>query len=270
MLPKEFRPRLDNINNMKIRILGCDGGIGQGLRTTSILVDDDVLIDAGSGVGDLTLDEMAKIRHVFLTHSHLDHVAFLPLLVDSIFERIDAPIVIHALPDTIKALREHVFNWAIWPDFASLPEVDKPVMSYQEERAGDIVDVAGRKFQLIPMNHIVPTVGYRVESTAGKSFAFTGDTTTNDTFWEVINAYPSLDLLFLDVAFSNDDEALSNTARHYCSNTMAADFKKLNHASDVYMTHHKPDEALKIRKEIDQLITDRTINQLRNGQVFTL
>jgi len=235
-----------------------------------MLVDDDVLIDAGSGVGDLTLDEMAKIRHVFLTHSHLDHVAFLPLLVDSIFERIDSPIVIHGLPETIKSLREHVFNWAIWPDFASLPEVEKPVMSYQEEKAGNLVEVGGRRFQLIPMNHIVPTVGYRVESAEGKSFAFTGDTTTNDSFWDVVNSYPGLDLLFLEVAFSNDDEALSNTARHYCSNTMAADVKKLRHSPEIYLTHHKPDEAPKIRAEIDRLITERTINQLRNGQVFTL
>ena len=235
-----------------------------------MLVDDDVLIDAGSGVGDLTLDEMAKIRHVFLTHSHLDHVAFLPLLVDSIFERIDSPIVIHGLPETIKSLREHVFNWAIWPDFASLPEVEKPVMSYQEEKAGNLVEVGGRRFQLIPMNHIVPTVGYRVESAEGRSFAFTGDTTTNNSFWDVVNSYPCLDLLFLEVAFSNDDEALSNTARHYCSNTMAADVKKLRHSPEIYLTHHKPDEAPKIRAEIDRLITERTINQLRNGQVFTL
>ncbi len=258
------------INNMKIRILGCDGGIGRGLRTTSILIDDEILIDAGSGVGDLTLDEMAKIRHIFLTHSHLDHVAFLPLLVDSIFERIQSPIVIHGLPETIKALRDHVFNWAIWPDFASLPVVEKPVMTYKEVSAGTIVDVDGRKFELIPMNHIVPTVGYRVESAAGKSFAFTGDTTTNDMFWDVINSYSSLNLLFLEVAFSNDDEALSNTARHYCSNTMAADLKKLKHDCEIHLTHHKPDEAPKIRAEIDQLITDRTINQLKNGQIFTL
>lgn len=234
------------------------------------MVDDDILIDAGSGVGDLTLDEMAGIRHIFLTHSHLDHVAFLPLLVDSIFERIDNPIVIHALPETIKALREHVFNWAIWPDFASLPAVEKPVMSYSEERSGSVVDVDGRKFELIPMNHIVPTVGYRVESIEGKSFAFTGDTTTNDMFWKVVNSHASLDLLFLEVAFSNDDEALSQTARHYCSNSMAADLKKLRHGSDVYLTHHKPAEAPKIKKEIAQLVTDRSVHQLKNGQRFTL
>lgn len=235
-----------------------------------MLVDDDVLIDSGSGVGDLTLDEMAKIRHIFLTHSHLDHVAFLPLLVDSIFERIEQPIVIHGLPATIQALREHIFNWAIWPDFAKLPVVNKPVMSYQEHHAGDICEVDGRKLELIPMNHIVPTVGYRVESAAGKSFAFTGDTSTNDTFWEAINKYPSLDLLLLEVAFSNEYEELSKSARHYCSKTMVEDLTKLKLDPQIYLTHHKPEEGDTIINEIKQLLPNRVINQLKNNLTFSL
>ena len=62
---------------MQIRILGCSGGVSANLRTTSLLVDGDVLIDAGTGVGDLSLEEMSRIQHVFLTHSHLDHIAIL-------------------------------------------------------------------------------------------------------------------------------------------------------------------------------------------------
>ena len=235
-----------------------------------MLVDDDVLIDCGSGVGDLTLDEMANIRHVFMTHSHLDHVAFLPLLVDSIFERIKEPIVIHGLPATIQALREHIFNWAIWPDFAKLPAVNKPVMTYQEHNAGDICEVSGRKFKSIQMNHIVPTVGYRVESAQGKSFAFTGDTSTNDAFWEAINSYSKLDLLLLEVAFSNDYEELSNTARHYCSKTMVEDLAKLKLDPEIYLTHHKPEENDQILGEIKKLLPKREIKQLKNNQRFSL
>ena len=255
---------------MKIRILGCNGGIGRGLRTTSLLVDDDVLIDAGSGLGDLTLDEMAKIRHIFLTHTHLDHIAFLPLLVDSIFERITVPIVIHGQPETIKGLKEHIFNWTIWPDFAKLPSEGSPVMRYQAERAGSTCNVDGRRFELIPVNHIVPTVGYRVESAEGKSFAFTGDTAVNDTFWNALNAHDSLDLLFLEVAFTNDDEELSRSARHYCSSSMADDLVKLKHTPQIYLTHHKPAEGEQIFQEVRHLVKDRDIKQLKNNQTFTL
>ena len=255
---------------MKIRILGCSGGIGRGLRTTSLLIDDDILIDAGSGLGDLTLDEMAKIRHVFLTHTHLDHVAFLPLLVDSIFDRITEPIVIHGQAETIKGLKDHIFNWTIWPDFSKLPQEERPIMRYQVEQAGAICNVGGRLLESIPMNHIVPTVGYRVESAEGRSFAFTGDTSTNDTFWNALNVYPQLDLLFLEVAFSNADEALSHTARHYCSNSMAADILKLKHLPQIYLTHHKPSEGRQIFKEVRQLVKGRDIKQLKNNLIFTL
>lgn len=255
---------------MELRVLGCSGGIGKGLRTTSLLINDEVLIDAGSGVGDLSLVDMGKIRHVFLTHSHLDHIAFLPLLVDSIFEQIDDPIVVHALPQTIESLKKHIFNWSIWPDFSGLPTPDKPVMVYREIQPGHVYEVEGLKFEPIAMNHIVPTAGYRVESAEGKSFAFTGDTTTNDTFWDVVNAHGRLDLLLLEVAFSNADEALSHTARHYCSNTLAADIVKLKLRPDIYLTHHKPDEDKVILREIKSLIKDHPIKQLKNNLTFTL
>ncbi len=72
---------------MQIRVLGCSGSIAAGNRTTSFLLDDDVLIDAGTGVGDLTLDELTRIDHIFLSHSHLDHVLAIGLLADSVARR---------------------------------------------------------------------------------------------------------------------------------------------------------------------------------------
>lgn len=69
---------------MKLRSLGCAGGIGGELRTTSFLIDDDILIDAGTGLGELSLVELAAIDHVFITHAHLDHIACLPIMVDSV------------------------------------------------------------------------------------------------------------------------------------------------------------------------------------------
>ena len=84
---------------MRIRILGCSGGIGAGSRTSAMLVDDDVLIDAGTGIGDLALEEIDSIRHVFLTHAHLDHIAGLPdavILSDEMLERFDADLDIRA------------------------------------------------------------------------------------------------------------------------------------------------------------------------------
>lgn len=255
---------------MKIRVLGCSGGVSVGLRTTSYLIDDDILLDSGSGVGDLTLDEMALIRHVFLTHSHLDHVAFLPLMVDSIFARIQQPVVVHAQAATLKAIQDHIFNWHIWPDFAKLPTLEHPVMRYQEMQPGTTIKIGGRQIEMIPVNHIVPAVGYRVEATHGAAFAFSGDTATNDTFWAALNKHARLDLLFMESAFSNADEALSIKARHYCSNTLAADIIKLRHRPPIYLTHPKPGDEIDIFNECRVLLPTWNFRQLKGNDRFTL
>ncbi len=254
---------------MELRVLGCSGGIGAGLKTTSFLIDGEILIDAGSGVGTLTLDEMVRIKHIFLTHSHLDHVHSIPLLVDSIFDRIKEPIIIHALPETIQALQEHVFNWVIWPDFSRLPHPDTPVLRFAPSAAGSVMQVGDLRFESIPVNHVVPTVGYRV-SNAEKAFAFSGDTTTNDSFWDAINAHESLDLLLVEAAFSNDERELCRQARHYCPEFLAADLVKLKHKPKIYLSHAKPGEEEKIYRECRDLVTGHTLNHLSSGKVFKL
>lgn len=255
---------------MKLRVLGCSGGVGNELKTTSLLIDDDILIDAGSGVGELTLDEMRKIRHVFLTHSHLDHFSFLPLLVDSIFPSIRDPLIVHGQPITLEALQKHVFNWTIWPDFAKLPTEEAPVMKYQELSPGSTMELEGRKLEMIAVNHIVPGVGYRVEGENGKSFAFSGDTTTNDNFWDVLNGHDSLDLLLVEAAFANADIDLSKRAGHYTASLLGEDLKKLKHQPEVYITHNKPGHESVIMDECREAITDRKITPAETGLIFTL
>ena len=96
---------------MRIRILGCSGGIGAGSRTSAMLIDNDVLLDAGTGIGDLGLDDLQSIRHVFLTHAHLDHIAGLPMLVDCIFdENFEEPLTVYARAETLDAIKAHLFN----------------------------------------------------------------------------------------------------------------------------------------------------------------
>ncbi|MDH5191602.1 MAG: 3',5'-cyclic-nucleotide phosphodiesterase [Gammaproteobacteria bacterium] len=257
---------------MKIRVLGCSGGIGAGLRTTSYLIDDDILLDAGTGVGDLTDEEMSKIRHVFLTHSHLDHVTSLPLLVDSIFDHIKEPLVVHAQAATIDVLKTHFFNWDIWPDFAELPTRESAVMTYKAIKPGEIHEISGRTFEVIPVNHIVPTVGYRIVSPKGGVFAFSGDTTTNDTFWAALNAHDRLDLLFVEVAFEDAHLELSKLSRHYCPQLLADDLKKLNHHPSIYLTHFNPgrerEEA--IYKECLTQLGSKAFKRLAANDTFDL
>lgn len=255
---------------MQLRILGCSGGIAAGRRTTSFLVDGDVLIDAGSGVGDLTLSEMERIKHIVLTHSHLDHVHAIPLLLDSMFDRAEEPITVHALPETISALREHMFNWVVWPDFTSLPHPDSPVLRYVPMQPGEEKVLDGRRFRMVPVNHVVPSVGYVVTAPDGGTFAFSGDTTSNDTLWNALNGLERLDLLVVECAFSNARYELCRKARHYCPNMLAEDLIKLNHRPAVYLSHAKPGEERQIMEECRAVISDRKLDQLSGGEIFTL
>src|SRR5208283_5784260 len=129
---------------MKLKILGCSGGIGRDLRTTSMLLDDDVLIDAGTGVGDLSIDQLKRIDHIFLTHSHLDHVNSIPFLVDTVGWLRSKPITVHAIEPTIKILRDHLFNWKLWPDFAEIPDAHQPFLRYKTIMLGKTAVLDGR------------------------------------------------------------------------------------------------------------------------------
>ena len=161
---------------MRIQILGCSGGIGAGSRTSAMLVDNDVLIDAGTGIGDLALKDMDSIRHVFLTHAHLDHIAGLPMLADRVFEEnFKEPLNVYAREETLRALRDHLFNDVIWPDFSKLPSAQNPMLRYRVCSPGDTVTIRHRDFYAVDVMHTVPTLGYTVQNSGG-AFAVSGDT----------------------------------------------------------------------------------------------
>ncbi len=255
---------------MKVRVLGCGGGVNQNVATTSFLVDDDILIDAGTGVCDLSLDEMRRIKHIFITHSHLDHIASIPLLADTLFDDlIGQPLMVYALPETIKALQDHIFNWTIWPDFTELPHKSNAVLKLEAMTAGTVLDLSGRQIEMIGVNHTVPGVGYCV-SADGKAFAFSGDTTSNENFWTSLNKYESLDLLFVESAFADKDLELAKVAFHYCPQLLAEDLPKLKHKTRVYISHLKPGCEQEIIEQCKAALPDWEIHQLNGGDVFQL
>ena len=253
---------------MKLRVLGCSGGIGgRHLRTTSFLVDNDVLIDAGSGLGDLPLAELARIDHIFVTHSHLDHVTSIPFLVDTVGGMRNRPITIHATAPTIEILKNHLFNWAIWPDFTEIPTVEAPFLRYEEIELGRAVTLGGRQFTAIPAIHAVPAVGYHLDSGRG-SLVFTGDTGPNDELWKIINKIPNLKTLIIETAFSNKERYLAEISRHLCPSMLAEELAKFEGRADIWITHLKPGEIELIMEEIEASAGALRPRMLQNDQVF--
>ena len=254
---------------MKLRILGCSGGIGGDLRTTSMLLDTDTLIDAGTGVGDLSVAELTLIDHVFVTHSHMDHVTSIPFLADTVGGMRDKPITVHATRETLRILRDHLFNWKLWPDFSQIPDSSNPVLRYSEIELGVPVNLGGRKITALPANHVVPAVGFQLDS--GKtSLVFTGDTTTNDALWPHVNRIANLRYLIIETALSDREHGLAVAAKHLCPSLLAQELAKLKGSPEIYITHLKPREADLIMEEIASRVTERRPQMLRNNQVFEL
>src|SRR5690606_1080670 len=237
---------------MRLRILGCSGGIGGShLRTTSMLLDHDVLIDAGTGVGELTLSELKASDHVFLTHAHLGHVATIPFVLDTVGQMRDRPLIVHGLPATIDALRTHIFNWKIWPDFTEIPSHEAPYLRFETIAVGETKELdGGRRITALPANHVVPAVGYHLDSGAG-SLVYTGDTTANPALWPLLNAIENLRCLIIECAFSNGERDLAKVAKHLCPSMLAGELRQLKHKVDVYITHLKAGEAESTMAEIE-------------------
>jgi ribonuclease BN (tRNA processing enzyme) len=255
---------------MHIRILGCSGGIGAGSRTSAMLIDDDVLLDAGTGIGDLALDDLQPIRHVFLTHAHLDHIAGLPMLIDSIFtEEVDTPVTVYGRSETLKAIQDHLFNWVIWPDFADLPNKENPMLRYVVCNPGDTITIGHRKFHAVDVAHTVPAIGYTVQNSGGV-FAVSGDTKTNETLWPVLNACDDLRALVIEVSFPDEQESLANTAGHYCPTTLSRDLGNLQHDPEIWITGMKPGEEDRILRQVNSAVPDKNIRMLSRGTVITV
>ncbi|MDQ3058995.1 MAG: 3',5'-cyclic-nucleotide phosphodiesterase [Pseudomonadota bacterium] len=262
---------------MQVRVLGCSGGIAKDCRTTSFLLDHDLLVDAGTGVGDLTLDEMLVIDHVLLTHSHLDHIAALPLMIDSVAAQRDRPVQVYALQATIDALKTHIFNNVIWPDFSRLPTPAAPFILFHPLELGQTILLAGKTVEVLPAVHSVPAAGYAVAGSLGGNWVFTGDTSHNPALWARLNRM-DVAMLVIETAFSNCDAELAERSQHLCPQSLAAELDciEAGRCYPIYLTHLKPAQKERIMAELEKL-THRTsktamhpIEWLQAGQVFKL
>ncbi|MFC7420168.1 MBL fold metallo-hydrolase [Iodobacter arcticus] len=252
---------------MHLRILGCSGGIGGANRTTSFLINDSILIDAGTGVGDLSFTALTRIEHIFLTHAHLDHIACLPMLVDTIMGSRSTPLNVYASEATLNVLKKHIFNWAVWPDFNKIPHHDAPFMRYITLDVGQSCTIEKCTITALPAVHTVPAVGYQLDS--GKnSVIFSGDSVCNVAFWDIVNATDNLSHLIIETAFSNREYELANAAKHFCPLTLLEQLKNLSRPCQVLVTHLKPADSELTMQEILRDNLHLTISRLEQNQVI--
>ena len=263
---------------MILTVLGCSGSISAGCKTTAFLLDGDVLIDAGSGVGDLTIEALARVDHILVSHSHLDHVLGIGLIADGVRRLRQAagrgPIQVHALAPTLAALREHIFNGVIWPDFTRLPSAEHPALVLIPFAVGDVLTVNGKRIEVLSAVHTVPAVGFAVEAreTPGRDPAwwiFTGDTGPNPKLWQRLRRMKIAHLV-IETAFSDAERELARLSLHLCPSALGAELAQLPGSVDVHITHIKPGEVDAVMTQIGRLVSAHRIHALTAGQVMRI
>ena len=258
---------------MIFQVLGCSGAIAAGCKTTAFLLDDDVLIDAGTGVGDIALDALARIDHILISHSHLDHVLSIGLLADSVMRaRRTAgrgPIQVHALPETLAALRAHIFNGVIWPDFTRLPSAEHPVLEFVPFAIGDVLKLGRKRIEVLSASHTVPACGFAVDGGASGYWVYTGDTGPNPALWMRLRNMKIAHLV-IETAFSDEERQLAYISRHLCPAALGHELAQLPGSVEVHITHIKPGEMDAVMSEIGRLSSSHRIRALSAGQTMHL
>lgn len=257
---------------MKLRVLGCSGSIAAGNRTTAFLLDDDVLIDAGTGVGDLTLEELARIDHILLSHSHLDHVLGIPLLADSVMrlrleQRHFRPIRVYGIHETLEALRKHLFNNVLWPDFTRLPSLEQPILEMIPITCGQEMMVGAHFIEVLPAVHTVPAVGYAVDTPSGW-WVYSGDTGPNPALWSRLERRKIAQLV-IETAFSDDELELALASRHLSPTLLAGELRRLEPGTPLAITHVKPGELSAVLGQIAALGVPHAVRALSTGDRFS-
>lgn len=205
----------------------------------SALINDTIAIDAGT-IGLLwPIERQMQIRHVFLSHGHIDHVASLPLFLDNIYLPSPGCPVVYACKDTEKCLRNDIFNDRLWPDFFRLSKEEFPFLDLQPLTSEVIVELPTLSVTPVQLDHVVPTMGFILQD-AECSVALISDTRPTNRIWEVLATVKNLRAVFLECSFPNSHRWLAEKSGHLCPDFFEEELNKFPKEVSVIACHLKP------------------------------
>jgi ribonuclease BN (tRNA processing enzyme) len=255
---------------MKVRVLGCNGSQLPNYNTTSLLLDQKVLLDAGTVTTVLSLKEQLKIDYILITHAHLDHVRDLMFLADNIFhQRKKNQLVIVGTKGIIEAIRRHLFNNVIWPDFSRIQSARAPLIKFQIIKPGEKQTIGDFQIRAINVHHVVETVGYVIEN-KNKTVIFLDDTGPTEEVWQVAKKIKYLKAVFIETSLPDFMKDVANITGHLTPSSLQGELEKLKGKKlDIYLYHIKPSYGEAIRKEV-AAIRDRKIHIIKDGQIIRI
>lgn len=251
-----------------LKILGNMGGSCRDTYASAALIDDFALLDAGTGVQLLSLQEMLKIDHVLLTHVHLDHTAMLFFLMDCHIGIRDS-LQVHCLKETADAIRRGIANGETWPEVDKLKIDGKPIMEFNYLKPYEPVMLNGRLVTPLPVKHAVPTLAFCLHG-ANEDFVYINDILDAEpAFWEYLNALPQFRRMVIEVSFPDEMRKVAEDSYHLTPSMLAELLKNLRDDVEVFYCHAKPQVADKIAAQVAARFGER-VRALRQGEIFTL
>ncbi len=235
-----------NLKQNSITVIGVYGGYYENKLPVSFLLGKTIAIDAGSlmRLGA----EGAKIEHVFLTHAHFDHIASLPYLLDTFFER-DRSLKLYGLEGVLANIKLHLFNDQIWPDFSRISnEKISSVLEYHHISLEKKVLVNGYSIEPLKTNHTVESCGYVVERDS--AILISGDTFYCDEIIEAVNKKSNITTLFLECSYPSRLFELAKTTMHLTPQLIMNMVKKFKRPVDTYIYHIKPQYEEEVKAEL--------------------
>jgi len=250
---------------MRIRVLGCSGGSAPGREPSCYQLERGVVVDAGALAAGLTLDEQNDVRHVFLTHAHWDHCRDLPLSI--INRRPETPpLMVHALPEAIATLRDHLFNSQTWFRAFELPSADTPFVASSPIRPGETVECQGYRVTAMAVRHTVPAVSFHFDD-GRSSVALCADTGGGDVFRALPKSASPLRAVFLEASFPNRMSEFAALTGHLTPALLDRECAALPADVEVLVTHMKPGFEQELAREIADLRRPG-VRPCRDGDVF--
>ncbi|HEX9799523.1 MAG TPA: 3',5'-cyclic-nucleotide phosphodiesterase [Thermoanaerobaculia bacterium] len=237
---------------MKIEVLGSYGGQSDECRTTCLVLDEAVALDAGSLAQALPIERQQQVQSIVLSHSHMDHTTTLPFFVENVFGKLRDSVDVYASAETIFAVRKHLFNNDVWPDFTRIPNHLLPALRFHELADEVPFEVGGIQFTPIPVDHLVPTYGFLIER-GDSAVLWSSDTGPTKRLWEIANRTKNLQALCLEVSFDNALQPISDLSLHLTPRTVASELRQLKRPLPVLLHHLKPTCRAKIHQEIAAL-----------------
>jgi ribonuclease BN (tRNA processing enzyme) len=219
---------------------------------TSYIINDTLAVDAGCLGFYGTPEEQARIKHVLITHTHIDHIGSLPIFVENAYRGKRDCVTIHGNEAVLDCVQRDLFNDRVWADFLRLSTDASPFLRVARLQAGQAVELEGLRITPVPVNHVVPTLGFILEAREA-AVAIVSDTGPTDAIWERANATPNLKAVFLEATFPDSMNSLAEVSAHLTPALFAREVLKLQVPATVIAVHIKARFRDQVVKELEAL-----------------